>query len=90
MDGNDNPRRNLQAEPTATLERTAALREARTVIEELERNVLSGRDRLLVMNLLEHPPEPNARLRAAIARMRKTTRRATDTGAIRGHRRRGV
>jgi uncharacterized protein (DUF1778 family) len=48
-----------------------ALREAKAVIEESERIVLSQRDSLLVLNLLEHPPAPNARLRAAIAAMPK-------------------
>jgi uncharacterized protein (DUF1778 family) len=48
-----------------------ALREAKTVIEEAERVHLSERDSLLVLNLLENPPAPNAKLRAAIAAMPK-------------------
>lgn len=51
-----------------------ALREAKTVIEEAERIVLSKRDSLLVLNMLENPPAPNARLRTAIAAMPKPMR----------------
>jgi uncharacterized protein (DUF1778 family) len=47
------------------------LREAKAVIQESERIVLSERDSLLVLNLLENPPAPNARLRAAIAALPK-------------------
>lgn len=43
----------------------AALREARSVIEEYERVKLTGRDSLLVLDLLENPPAPNAKLRKA-------------------------
>jgi uncharacterized protein (DUF1778 family) len=50
-----------------------ALREAKAVIEKSERIVLSERDSLLVLNLLEDPPAPNSRLRAAIAAMPKPT-----------------
>jgi uncharacterized protein (DUF1778 family) len=87
----DNKRMNLRLrrEQKATLMRAAALkhtdltgfvlqpalREARAVIEESERVVLSERDSLLVMNLLENPPAPNARLQAAIAAMPKPTRK---------------
>jgi uncharacterized protein (DUF1778 family) len=46
-----------------------ALREARTVITEAERVPLSERDSLLVLDLLENPPAPNAKLRKAISRM---------------------
>src|SRR5258708_19827208 len=71
----DNPRMNLRLRPEqkATLVRAAALRhtdltefvlqpalrEAKAVIEESERIVLSERDSLLVMNLLKNPPPPN-------------------------------
>lgn len=48
-----------------------ALREAKTVIAEAERICLSERDSLLVLDLLENPPAPNAKLRAAIAAMPK-------------------
>jgi uncharacterized protein (DUF1778 family) len=46
-----------------------ALREAKAVIEKAERIVLSERDSLMVLDLLENPPAPNARLHAAIAAM---------------------
>lgn len=42
-----------------------ALREARAVIEHAETVKLSQRDSRRVLELLEHPPAPNARLRAA-------------------------
>jgi uncharacterized protein (DUF1778 family) len=42
-----------------------ALKEAQAVIEQSERVHLSGRDSLRVMELLERPPAPNARLRVA-------------------------
>ena len=42
-----------------------ALKAAKTVIEEADRVHLSGRDSLRVLDLLEHPPEPTAELRAA-------------------------
>jgi len=38
---------------------------AQTAIERAERLQLSERDSLRVLELLEQPPEPNARLRAA-------------------------
>jgi len=79
----DNQRMNLRIRPEqkATLIRAAALkhtdltdfviqnalREAMTVIEEAERVVLSERDSLLVLKLLENPPVANARLRAAVS-----------------------
>ena len=84
----DNKRMNLRIRPEqkATLIRAAALkntdltdfvvqnalREAQTVIEDAERLVLSERDSLLVLKLLEDPPAANARLRAAISAMPKT------------------
>lgn len=39
-----------------------ALRAAREIIEQEERVVLSGRDSRRVLELLEHPPVPTARL----------------------------
>ena len=42
-----------------------ALRAARDVIEEAEHMRLSERASLQVLDLLENPPAPNARLRAA-------------------------
>ena len=75
----------IQTEQKATLMRAAALRnttltdfifqiamrEAHVVIEEAERIRLSERDSLLVLDLLENPPAPNAKLRGAIAAMPK-------------------
>lgn len=85
IDDNKRIQLRVQPEQKATLMRAAALRhtdltnfiiqlalrEARTVIEESERTPLSERDSLLVLDLLENPPAPNARLRAAIAAMPK-------------------
>jgi uncharacterized protein (DUF1778 family) len=87
----DNNRMNLRLRPEqkAKLMRAAALRhtgltdfvlepalrEAEAVIEESERIVLSQRDSLMVMNLLENPPAPNAKLRAVIAAMPKPRKR---------------
>ena len=84
----DNKRMNLRVRPEqkATLMRAAALkntrltdfviqnalREAKMVIEDAERLVLSERDSLLVLKILEDPPAANARLRAAISAMLKT------------------
>ena len=48
-----------------------ALREADAVIEAAEHIKLSERDSLLVLDLLENPPLPNAKLRAAISAMPK-------------------
>jgi uncharacterized protein (DUF1778 family) len=42
--------------------------------EESERTVLSERDSFVVLSLLENPPAPNAKLRAAIAAMPKPRR----------------
>jgi uncharacterized protein (DUF1778 family) len=79
----DNERMNLRVKPEvkARLVRAAALRhtdltdfvtrtalrEAEAIIAEAEQVRLSERDSLLVLDLLENPPAPNARLRAAIA-----------------------
>ena len=84
---NDNKRVQLRIQPEqkATLMRAAALRsttltdfifqiamrEANIVIEEAERIRLSERDSLRVLDLLENPPAPNAKLRGAIAAMPK-------------------
>jgi uncharacterized protein (DUF1778 family) len=83
----DNQRMNLRVTPVAKakLMRAAALRhtdltdfvtqtalrEAEAVIAASEVVTLSERDSLLVLNLLENPPAPNAKLRAAIAAMPK-------------------
>lgn len=42
-----------------------ALREAQSVIDKHERVKLSARDSRKVLNLLENPPSPNAKLRKA-------------------------
>lgn len=80
----DNHRMNLRIQPAqkAMLMRAAALsntdltdfvvqnavREAEVVIEHAEQVKLSERDSLRVLDLLEHPPMPNAKLlRAAKA-----------------------
>jgi uncharacterized protein (DUF1778 family) len=83
----DNKRMNLRVSPEtkAKLVRAAALRntdltnfvmqtalrEAEAVIEAAEVIRLSERDYARVLDLLENPPAPNARLRAAIAAMPK-------------------
>ena len=48
-----------------------ALREADAVIEAAEHIKLSERDSLLVLDLLENPPSPNAKLRKAISALPK-------------------
>jgi uncharacterized protein (DUF1778 family) len=48
---------------------STALREARSVIEDHERVKLTGRDSRRVMELLEKPPAPNAKLRKAARAM---------------------
>jgi len=81
----DNKRMNLRVSPgqKATLMRAAALRntdltefvlslalrEAATIIEAADQLEISARDSLRVLELLENPPAPNARLRAAAAAM---------------------
>lgn len=52
-----------------------ALRAARAIIEEAERVSLSERDSLRVLNLLEHPPAPNAKLRAAARALARQSRK---------------
>lgn len=47
----------------------AALREADAVIAEAERITLSERDFKTIIDLIENPPEPNAKLRSALASM---------------------
>lgn len=84
----DNKRMNLRVSPEtkAKLVRAAALRntdltnfvtqtalrEAETVIEAAEIVRLSARDHARVLELLENPPKPNAKLRAAIAALPDT------------------
>ena len=57
-----------QTDMTTFILRTA-LREAQLVIEEHERVKLTQRDSLRVMELLENPPAPNARLRKSARAM---------------------
>jgi uncharacterized protein (DUF1778 family) len=45
----------------------SALREADAVIEEADTIIVSQRDHLRILELLENPPKPNAKLRKAIA-----------------------
>lgn len=59
-----------QTDMTTFLLRTA-LKEAQAVIDEHERVRLSERDSRLVMELLENPPAPNAKLRKAARALRK-------------------
>jgi uncharacterized protein (DUF1778 family) len=81
----DNKRMNLRLRPEqkATLVRAAALRhtdltdfvlqpalrEAAAIIEAADHLKISERDSLRVLDLLENPPAPNAKLRAAAAAM---------------------
>jgi uncharacterized protein (DUF1778 family) len=51
-----------------------AVRAAKAVVEEADRVQLSGRDSLRVLDLLENPPAPNARLRAAARALPKRSR----------------
>ena len=48
-----------------------ALEAAKAIIEESDRVQLSRRDSLRVLDLLEHPPKPNARLVAAARALSK-------------------
>jgi uncharacterized protein (DUF1778 family) len=57
-----------QTDMTTFILRTA-LKEAQSVIEEHERVKLTQRDSRLVMELLENPPQPNAKLRKAARAM---------------------
>jgi uncharacterized protein (DUF1778 family) len=47
---------------------------AKRVIAEHERMTLSGRDAALLLDLLQHPPEPNEKLKRAAAHYRKVVR----------------
>jgi uncharacterized protein (DUF1778 family) len=57
----DNSRLSLRIRPEA----------ARAVIEEADHVRLSGRDSLRVLDLLENPPAPNAKMRAAARALAK-------------------
>jgi uncharacterized protein (DUF1778 family) len=50
----------------------SALREAEAVIAEAEALKVSEEDHLRILDLLENPPKPNERLRAAIAALPDT------------------
>jgi uncharacterized protein (DUF1778 family) len=83
----DNERMSLRipADEKATLLRAAALQHtdltafvrqhsldaARAIIREAEQVKLSARDSLRVLDLLDNPPPPNAKLRAAAKALRK-------------------
>jgi uncharacterized protein (DUF1778 family) len=47
----------------------SALRDAAAIIEAADHLKVSERDSLRVLDLLENPPQPNAKLRAAAAAM---------------------
>ena len=79
VEDNDRMSMRVRAEEKAMLLRAAALenidltnfvlqhalRSAKAVIEEAEHIRLSERDSLRVLDVLENPPRPNAKLRAA-------------------------
>jgi uncharacterized protein (DUF1778 family) len=87
----ENSRMSLRVRPEqkATLMRAVALKHtdltdfvlhhallaAQAVIEEAEHVSLSERDSLRVLNLLEHPPAPNAKLRAAARALSRRSRK---------------
>lgn len=87
VENNDRMSLRIAAEEKSLLVRAAALQHtnltefvirtavanAREVIELSERQVLSERDSLQVMDLLEDPPEPNEKLMAAAFAMPKTS-----------------
>jgi uncharacterized protein (DUF1778 family) len=54
-----------------------ALRAAKAITQKADRVPLSSRDSLRVLNLLENPPAPNARLLAAARAMPKTEPKTT-------------
>ncbi len=58
----------------------AALKEAQEVIEREEVIRLSPRDWKWLLDLLENPPKPNARLKAAMKRYQKANR--DDAGSV--------
>src|SRR5215813_9270071 len=85
VEDNDRMSMRVRAEEKAMLLRAAALentdltdfvlqhalRSAKAVIEEAERIRLSERDSLRVLALLEDPPRPNRKLRAAARALSK-------------------
>ena len=87
VEDNDRMSLRIAAEEKSLLVRAAALQHtnltefvirtavanAKEVIELSERQALSERDSLQVMDLLENPPEPNEKLMAAAFAMPKAT-----------------
>lgn len=87
VEDNDRMSMRVRAEDKAMLLRAAALentdltdfvlqhalRSAKAVIDKAEHLRLSERDSLRVLDLLEHPPKPNAKLRAAARALRKNS-----------------
>ena len=87
VENNDRMSLRIAAEEKSLLVRAAALQHtnltefvirtavanAREVIELSERQELSERDSMQVMDLLENPPEPNERLMAAAFAMPKAS-----------------
>ena len=85
VEDNDRMSMRVRAEEKAMLLRAAALkntdltnfvlqhalRGAKAVIEEAEHVCLSDRDSLRVLDVLENPPRPNAKLRAAARALSK-------------------
>lgn len=57
----------------------SALKEAQAVIEREQVIRLSVRDWGWMLELLEHPPKPNARLKAALKRYQKAKRDDADS-----------
>ncbi len=57
----------------------SALKEAHAVIEREQSIKLSRRDSERLLALLDHPPKPNARLKAAMKRYRKAKRPDADS-----------
>ena len=57
----------------------AALKEAQAVIEREEIIRLSPRDWSWLLDLIDNPPEPNAKLKAAMARYQQSRRDDADT-----------
>ena len=58
----------------------SALKEAQAVIERETAMHLSREDWNWVLDLLDNPPEPNSKLKAAVERYREAKRGDADTG----------
>lgn len=58
----------------------SALKEAQTVIEREHSLSLSRRDCERLLDLLENPPKPNARLKAAVKHYQKAKRADAESG----------